>query len=194
MLSYISGHRRYVLIKSCSFSFFSFKWRSSPLLLFLTCSHLMFQLIFINTPTTRMPKMIKQNAAFPIYKRLPVYRFYGPVNFKWAFHSTLLKPKWSCKARMHRHSLNIAASSFHVKPPAGPLLHVCSGAFLGPFLFFCVSAAACMFVCSPSYRRSRGMRTDKSRKQSILFMPGHAFLSAAAISAVPLSPSVFWRL
>lgn len=27
---------------------------------------------------------------------------------------------------MHRHSLNIAASWFHGKPPAGPLLHVCS--------------------------------------------------------------------
>lgn len=34
---------------------------------------------------------------------------------------------------------------------------------------------SCVLVCPPSWRRGWGMKGDSSRKQSILFMPRHAF-------------------
>lgn len=111
----------------------------------------------------------KQNAAFSIYTRLPVYRFYGPFNFKWTLHSTLLKPKWSCKTWMQRHSLNIAASSFHVKPPAGPLLHVCSGGCSGAVpILLCLNCHMHVFMFPELQEKPRD--ADNRREQKAVYI------------------------
>lgn len=120
----------------------------------------------------------KQNAAFSISERLPVYRFYGPFNFKWTLHSTLLKPKSSCKAWVHRRSLNIAASSSHVKPPAGPLLHACSGGCSGAVpILLCLS---CVHVCMFPELQEKPRDADRRAESGLYY-------SCPAMHSSPLS-------